>query len=45
MKNFREKNHITVTDAGYIYLTESGKVIADTTSMNDIRYLHPAWRN
>ena len=24
MKNLREKNHITVTDAGYIYLTESG---------------------
>ena len=23
------KNHITVTDAGYIYLTESGKAIAD----------------
>ena len=29
MKNLREKNHITVTDAGYIYLTESGKAIAD----------------
>ena len=29
MKNLREKNHITVTDAGYIYLTESGKQIAD----------------
>ena len=29
MKNLREKNHITVTDAGYIYLTESGKTIAD----------------
>ncbi len=28
MKNLREKNHITVTDAGYIYLTESGKAIA-----------------
>ena len=27
MKNLREKNHITVTDAGYIYLTESGKAI------------------
>ena len=23
MKNLREKNHITVTDAGYIYLTDS----------------------
>ena len=29
MRNLREKGHITVTDAGYIYLTESGKQIAD----------------
>lgn len=29
MKNLREANHITVTDAGFIYLTESGKVIAE----------------
>ena len=29
LKNLREKGHITVTDAGYIYLTESGKQIAD----------------
>ncbi len=29
MKNLRERGHITVTDAGYIYLTESGKKIAD----------------
>lgn len=29
MKNLRENNHITVTDAGFIYLTESGKNIAD----------------
>ena len=29
MKNLREKGHNTVTDAGYIYLTESGKQIAD----------------
>lgn len=29
MKNLRDKGHITVTDAGYIYLTESGKQIAD----------------
>lgn len=29
MKNLREKEHITVTDAGFIYLTESGKAIAD----------------
>lgn len=29
MKNLREKNYITVTDAGFIYLTETGKEIAD----------------
>ena len=29
MKNLREKNHITVTDAGFIYLTNSGKNIAE----------------
>ncbi len=29
MKNLREKEHITVTDAGYIYLTDSGKEIAE----------------
>lgn len=29
MKNLRENNHITVTDAGFIYLTDSGKNIAD----------------
>jgi Mn-dependent DtxR family transcriptional regulator len=29
MKNLREKNHITVTPEGYIYLTESGQQIAD----------------
>lgn len=29
MKNLREKEHITVTDAGFIYLTESGKMIAE----------------
>ena len=29
MKNLREKNHITMTDAGYIYLTESGMEIAE----------------
>ena len=29
MKHLREKNHITVTDAGFIYLTEEGKAIAD----------------
>lgn len=30
MKNLREKELITVTDAGYIYLTEDGKKIAET---------------
>lgn len=29
MKNLRMKNHITMTDAGFIYLTESGKEIAN----------------
>ena len=29
MKNLREKNHITVTPEGYIYLTESVQKIAD----------------
>ncbi len=30
MKNLREKGHITVTDAGFIYLTDSGKDIAES---------------
>lgn len=29
MKNLREKNHITVTKEGYIYLTDSGREIAE----------------
>lgn len=29
MKNLREKEHITVTDAGYIYLTDTGREIAE----------------
>ncbi|MEH2943435.1 metal-dependent transcriptional regulator [Lachnospiraceae bacterium KK002] len=29
MKNLREKGHITVSDAGYITLTESGRDIAE----------------
>lgn len=29
MKNLREKEHITVTKDGYIYLTDSGKEIAE----------------
>ncbi len=29
MKNLRKQGHITVTDAGFIYLTESGKEIAE----------------
>ena len=29
MKHLREKNLITVTDAGFIYLTDSGKEIAE----------------
>lgn len=29
MKNLREKNHITVTKAGFIYLTDSSRAIAE----------------
>ena len=29
MKHLREKDHITVTDAGYIYLTDAGREIAE----------------
>ena len=29
MKHLREHQHITVTDAGFIYLTESGREIAE----------------
>ena len=29
MKNLREQDHITVSDQGFIYLTESGKEIAE----------------
>jgi Mn-dependent DtxR family transcriptional regulator len=29
MKNLREKDHITVTREGYIYLTDSGREIAE----------------
>lgn len=29
MKNLREKEMITVTDAGFIYLTDAGKEVAD----------------
>lgn len=29
MKNLREKEHITVTREGYIYLTDAGKKIAE----------------
>ena len=30
MKNLREKNLITMTESGYIYLTDEGKKIAET---------------
>ena len=32
MKNLREKEQITVTDAGYIYLTDAGREIAEMIS-------------
>lgn len=41
MKNLREKGHITVTDAGYIYLTESGKEIAEM--INERHQLLTTW--
>lgn len=30
MKNLREKNYVTVTKEGYIYLTDAGRQIAET---------------
>ena len=41
MKNLREKEHITVTDAGFIYLTESGKAI--TEMIHERHELLTAW--
>lgn len=29
MKNLRQNKHITVTDSGFIYLTDSGRAIAE----------------
>lgn len=31
MKNLRSKEYITVTDAGYIFLTDAGKKVAENT--------------
>ena len=33
MKNLREKNHITVTKEGFIYLTDTGRQIAEMLSL------------
>lgn len=41
MKNLREKGHITVTDAGFIYLTESGREIAEM--INERHQLLTMW--
>lgn len=41
MKNLREKGHITVTDAGFIYLTDSGREIAEM--INERHQLLTAW--
>ena len=41
MKNLRDKNQITVTDAGFIYLTDSGKAIAEM--INERHQLLSAW--
>jgi len=36
MKNLRENNHITVTNEGYIYLTQSGKEILYLNESSDL---------
>lgn len=41
MKNLREKKYITVTDAGFIYLTEAGKQIAEM--INERHTLLSSW--
>ena len=41
MKNLRENEHITVSDAGFIYLTESGKAIAEV--IHERHELLTAW--
>ena len=41
MKNLREKAHITVSDAGYIYLTDSGRAIAE--EIYERHQLHSTW--
>lgn len=41
MKKLREAGHITVTPEGYIYLTETGKEIAET--MYERHQLLSAW--
>ena len=44
MKNLREKNHITVTPEGYIYLTESGQKIADMIYERPVLQIKPMTR-
>lgn len=41
MKNLREKGHITVSDAGFIYLTDSGREIAEM--INERHQLLTVW--
>ena len=41
MKNLREREHITVTKEGYIYLTESGREIAEM--IYERHQLRSAW--
>ena len=35
MKNLRENNYITMSDAGFISLTDSGKEIAEITGLTE----------
>ena len=42
MKNLRENNYITMSDAGFISLTDSGKEIAE---MNDMSFSLPGLYN
>ena len=43
MKNLREKNQITMTDAGYIYLTEEGRAKAAEVHENFSRMDNQIW--
>ena len=44
MKHLREKNQITVTDAGFIYLTDAGKEIAEISTTPPARIYTQVWK-